>query len=135
MVPYIIRAGWRQVPKPLEADGTPPGLGSAQFALIESSTCAWSPEFGTRRTIQKQCSSRRSVSAPADGPTAVGDIRQSADRPVCVPRKCSLSEVFLQEHYNIHSPKGLLGTPFYYPLSPSELLYVALIQQGAESIL
>jgi len=24
-------------------------------ALIESSTCAWSPEFGTRQTVQKQC--------------------------------------------------------------------------------
>jgi len=49
-------------------------------------------------------------------------------------------EAVLLSH--IHSPKGLLGKPYstntlFDPLSPSELpyFYVALIQQGAESIL
>ncbi|XDV39230.1 hypothetical protein PO909_008494 [Leuciscus waleckii] len=90
--------GRYQVPKPLQADGTPPGLGSAQFALVESSARARPPERGTRQTVQEQCSSRRMVLTPTDSPAAVGDIRQSGSRPVCVSRKRSLSEVFLQEH-------------------------------------
>ncbi|XDV41642.1 hypothetical protein PO909_010463 [Leuciscus waleckii] len=77
--------GRYQVPKPLQADGTPPGLGSVQFALAESSARARPPERGTRQTVQEQCSSRRMVLTPTDSPAAVGDIRQSGSRPVCTP--------------------------------------------------
>jgi len=49
----------------------------------------------------------------------------------------SIMIYFIYRIYSIHSPKGLLGTPYFDPLSPSELplFYVALFQQGAESIL
>ncbi|CAM4548218.1 unnamed protein product [Leuciscus chuanchicus] len=63
-----------QIQNPSQADGTPPGLGSAQSALAQGSACARPSECGTRQTVQKQSSDRRMVFTPTDSRTAMEDI-------------------------------------------------------------
>ncbi|CAM4719244.1 unnamed protein product [Leuciscus chuanchicus] len=72
-------------------------MGSPQFALAQSSACAWAPECGPRQTVQKQHSPGRMVSTPTNSPAVVGEIRQSGGGPVRVPRKRSLPRVLFQE--------------------------------------
>ncbi|CAM4733894.1 unnamed protein product [Leuciscus chuanchicus] len=84
----------------------PPSAGRRAKTALPSKACRTTsamhsrvgPERRTRQTVQEQCSSRRMVLTPTDSPAAVGDIRQSGSRPVCVSRKRSLFKVFLQEH-------------------------------------
>ncbi|XDV46928.1 hypothetical protein PO909_016730 [Leuciscus waleckii] len=69
--------GRPQVQEPVQASRTPPGMGSVQPALAQSSARARDPEYRTRQTVQEQCSGRRMVFTPTDSPTAVEEIRQS----------------------------------------------------------
>ncbi|XDV47180.1 hypothetical protein PO909_016880 [Leuciscus waleckii] len=79
------------------ADGTPPGLGSAQSALAQGSACARPSECGTRQTVQKQSADRRMVFTSTDSQNAMEEIWQSVNRPICVSRERSLSGILLQE--------------------------------------
>ncbi|XDV12998.1 hypothetical protein PO909_001522 [Leuciscus waleckii] len=95
-----------QIQNPSQADGTPPGLGSAQSALAQGSACARPSECGTRQTVQKQSSDRRMVFTPTDSRTAMEDIWQSENRPICVSRERSLSRIFLQEQGRVEFVQG-----------------------------
>ncbi|XDV15578.1 hypothetical protein PO909_015629 [Leuciscus waleckii] len=89
--------GRSEIHIPVQAGETPPNMGSAQFALAESSACAWAPECGPRQTVQEQHSPGRMVSTPANSRAVVGEIRQSGGGPIRVPRKRSLPRVLFQE--------------------------------------
>ncbi|XDV15095.1 hypothetical protein PO909_015235 [Leuciscus waleckii] len=86
-----------QIQNPSQADGTPPGLGSAQSALAQGSACARPSECGTRQTVQKQSADRRMVFTSTDSQNAMEDIWQGGNRPICVSRERSLSGILLQE--------------------------------------
>ncbi|XDV14461.1 hypothetical protein PO909_014706 [Leuciscus waleckii] len=113
--------GRPQVQEPVQAGRTPPGMGSVQPALAQSSARARAPEYRTRQTVQEQCSGRRMVSTPTDSPTAVEEIRQSGSRPVRVSRKRSLSGIFLQEQGRagpcVAPPPALCFSPRLSPAS------------------
>ncbi|CAM4558503.1 unnamed protein product [Leuciscus chuanchicus] len=113
--------GRPQVQEPVQAGRTPPGMGSVQPALAQSSARARAPEYRTGQTVQEQCSGRRVVSTPTDSPTAVEEIRQSGSRPVCVSRKRSLSGIFLQEQERagpcVAPPPALCFSPRLSPAS------------------
>ncbi len=95
MVSYIIARG-AVIEAPFHTGRAPPGMGSAQPVLAESSTCSRQTEPRSRHVVTKQGPLRGMDTSSADSSENLGNLWQGGSRPLRLKRQFSLPNLLFQ---------------------------------------